>query len=918
MDEFLILLQAKLDEVKSKENVNTDIDKIQSQIDKLKIQAEIDPKAISNLVKQLETVLNQKINISNININQSQISKSAQQTGQQIGQQIQQGMNSAIQKGKFKQEFFFSADKQNNVAKQAQQYFNGISNGVVSVQEKMQELDGKSSLQGFVVNIKNAKGEIESLSYSLRNIIDDTTGAVTGQMFKYTGGSINDNGVIKQINAISAKADNLQTKLDKLKANYSDVNASRPIKDSSNISALSQQYDKVAQAIENVRNSDNSTFSSMTSNAQKEITTLETMISQFRNAENVATQMKSVDISSGIAQATERLGKLKANASGFDQMTQTIQNLNTALSQVGDKASLDKFINDLRTAEAQLSRVKAEVKSSAEINKIQFSIDNGTYGAKIADLIAKTQQWSHQTDEVKKSLVELEAAYDGLKSDSTDEEKIEAAKRWEQAVKSVNNAVKQTKLEYATDSQISSFHQKLQEFYDKNSATHRQWGDDLKKMLTATSNGAKVTNTGLETMKSELDNINNAARQTGKLGKSFFDTIKSNIQSYLPWVSMAGVIGEVAQQVRKMYDAVYDIDTAMTNLYKVTDETSNKYTQFLNSASDSAHDLGRSISSLVEQTANWAKLGFSLDEAEQLAKISSIYANVGEADDDTAVNDMVTAMKAFNIEASDSITIVDKLNKLGNEYATSAADLGDGLSRSASAMATSGTDINKTLAMLTGGTEITQNASEFGNFLKIGSMRIRGMKGSLEELGEEVDETVDSISKVQTQILNRTGGKVNIFDDMGNFRDYYDIMEDISKVYNDLNDTDKADLTEILFGKQRGNQGAALIQAFQSGQIQKALEATLNAEGSAMQEQERWMDSLEAKTQQFEASFQSLSTTVINSNLLKFFVDLGTGAVSALDAIINKFGTLSTLTTLGSGALGATGHGSTNYILQIQ
>ena len=174
------------------------------------------------------------------------------------------------------------------------------------------------------------------------------------------------------------------------------------------------------------------------------------------------------------------------------------------------------------------------------------------------------------------------------------------------------------------------------------------------------------------------------------------------------------------------------------------------------------------------------------------------------------------------------------------------------------------------------------------------------MKGELEMLGEEVDETVDSISKVQTQILNRTGGKVNIFDDMGNFRDYYDIMEDISKVYNDLNDPDKADLTEILFGKQRGNQGAALIQAFQSGQIQKALEATLNAEGSAMQEQERWMESLEAKTQQFESAFQSLSTTVLDSGLLKWFVDFGTDTVKVLDAVIDKIGSLGTI-GLGAG-----------------
>lgn len=181
-----------------------------------------------------------------------------------------------------------------------------------------------------------------------------------------------------------------------------------------------------------------------------------------------------------------------------------------------------------------------------------------------------------------------------------------------------------------------------------------------------------------------------------------------------------------------------------------------------------------------------------------------------------------------------------------NEFATSSRDLGEGLSNSASAMALGGNSLEKTLALLTGGSEITQEAGELGNALKIGQMRVMGMKGDLEKLGEEVDENVESISKMQTHILNLTSGKVNIFDSNNEFKEYYDILEDVSEIYDDLSSTDRADLLETLFGKQRGNQGAALIQAFQSGQIQKALKATENAAGSAMQEQERWMQSMEA------------------------------------------------------------------------
>ncbi len=573
-----------------------------------------------------------------------------------------------------------------------------------------------------------------------------------------------------------------------------------------------------------------------------------------------------------------------------------------------NKAKQNDELSKLKT---QIQGLETEASQLAEASKIQLLMDNGhgasAYQNQINSIIASLEHYGVETKEAQNITASLQFTLDNMKGLSG-QELVAQADKLEQEFKAVKISVEKAKLSYdklmqpASKEEITSTLLKVQKLLNNNTRVTEEVKQEWQNYVNKLSTGSDIAEKEIKDINIRLNETESKMRSMNRLGTSWTEKFKKIRDKFSAFGSATGATMAIGNQLQKIPYEVYEIDTAMTDLYKVTDETANKYTQFFNSTSDSAHDLGRSISSLVEQTANWAKLGFSLDEAEQLAKISSIYANVGEVDDDTAISDMVTAMKAFNIEASDSITIVDKLYKLGSEYTTSAADLGDGLSRSASAMATSGTDINKTLAMLTGGAEITQNASEFGNFLKIGSMRIRGMKGNLEELGEEVDETVDSISKVQTQILNRTGGKVNIFDDMGNFRDYYDIMEDISKVYNDLNDTDKADLTEILFGKQGGDQGAALIQAFQSGQIQKALESSLNAEGSAMEGQERWLESLEAKTQQFEAAFQSLSATVLDSDLLKWFVDLGTGVVSTLDSIISKMGSFGSI-GLGAGLL---------------
>lgn len=398
----------------------------------------------------------------------------------------------------------------------------------------------------------------------------------------------------------------------------------------------------------------------------------------------------------------------------------------------------------------------------------------------------------------------------------------------------------------------------------------------------------------LSRLKAEFRGLKREADSAGLTTSKFIESVKKLAASYL-------TIQSAIRVFKDMYKNVLAIDTAMTNLYKVTDETEARYNKFLKTASSTAKEVGRTVSGYIEQAAQWSKLGYSLDEAERLSKISSIYANVGEIDDKTAVSDLVTALKGFNMNTDEADRIADVYNELGNKFAVSAADIGDGVKRSAAAMKVAGSDLYQTSAMIVGISEVTQNASEAGNSLKIASMRIRGMKGELEALGEEVDENVDSISKVQTQILNLTKGQVNIFDNQGQFREYYEIMEDIAKIFNDLSSTEQASLTEILFGKMRGNQGAALIQAFQSGQVQSAYQKAIDSQGSAAREQEKWMQSLEARVARLKASWEDFSNTFLSSSFLKSAIDTGTAVLNIIESITENLGTLNTV-LIGFGA----------------
>lgn len=86
MNESLIELQAKLNLAKSKKNINADIKKLQGQIDKLKLQAEIDPKTVSHLTRQLESILKQTMNETGV------------QAGSAIAENIATGINKASKK----------------------------------------------------------------------------------------------------------------------------------------------------------------------------------------------------------------------------------------------------------------------------------------------------------------------------------------------------------------------------------------------------------------------------------------------------------------------------------------------------------------------------------------------------------------------------------------------------------------------------------------------------------------------------------------------------------------------------------------------------------------------------------------------------------------------------------------------------
>lgn len=450
----------------------------------------------------------------------------------------------------------------------------------------------------------------------------------------------------------------------------------------------------------------------------------------------------------------------------------------------------------------------------------------------------------------------------------------------------------------------------MQNWLERNTKAVGLFGEQLNR-LQAELNDPNLTNPNFTKIKTEFETIKRAATEVGVTGQTFKDKFKFATDSFSTWITASTFIMQTVRSIKLMVDNVIQLDSAMVELKKVTDETSASYDNFLRkTAPRIAKNTGATVKDTVNATADYSRLGFKFDESAELAEIATTYKTVGDLESiDTATEHLISTLKGFNIEANNAREVIDILNEVSNNYAISAGGIGTALQDSAAALNIAGNSIEQSVAMIVSGNAAIQDPAEVGTSLKIVSLRLRNMKGELEELGEEVSDDIDSISKLQTQILNLTAvddkGGVNIFDQSGNFRETYDILNDIAKIWDKLSSTDQAQLLELIAGKHRANVVASMLTNWQDAT--DAYQTALNSEGSANKELEKYLDSINAKMNQFKATAEAMSIQILDSQFLKAAVDGGTKLFEVFNGLTEIFGSLPTLISIASAAMTAFG-----------
>lgn len=590
-----------------------------------------------------------------------------------------------------------------------------------------------------------------------------------------------------------------------------------------------------------------------------------------------------------IAEAARQAAKEQAAAAQIaaNAATQRQRLINTYKAEKQSKVDVDSKYNKINNPSEDLTKAYNVYKNA---KKNLFDTEN------FADNVVAVNQYNAALETVKNQL-----------SIVANKERDAAT-----AAKAEASAQKEAAAAMQLRSKANNLSMSMDAWLKRNSAAAKTFGGQIRSLQAELKSCDATRFSGIQ---SEFKTITTQAEIIGKTGLSMGDRLKMQFTKLSSYFGAASVIMTGIQAVKEGFQNVLDVDTKLTELYRVTDFTSSQYSDVYDTLTTSAQKYGATLTDLISQTADWSRAGFSdPDTAARLSEITSVYQHIADLDAKTSMENLLTAYKGFEPQlkkqfggdaAAAAEHIADVYNEIDNNYATTAADIGEAVKRSASALSLAGNSLEETAGMVTGITEVTQDPEKAGNSLKVLSMRLRGMKGELQDLGEETDENVENLSQMQGKVLNLTHGKVNIFDNTGDFKSTYEIMQGIADIYDDLTDSDKADLLETIAGKNRANEVAALIQNWD--RVAQATESAENSANSAMAEQEKYANSLQGRLNSLTSSIQTISNAALDSGFLKGLVSGATEAINALNKVIDTIGIIPTVATVAGAAMSLSG-----------
>lgn len=412
------------------------------------------------------------------------------------------------------------------------------------------------------------------------------------------------------------------------------------------------------------------------------------------------------------------------------------------------------------------------------------------------------------------------------------------------------------------------------------------------RSLATAANNAQTLNTNLSQVTQNAKTMGTTGAQgVQKTGQAIqkasrnaesFNTGMGNVVLTMAKFRLASsAINLVVTGFKEAFKEMKNVDSEMVTIRKVTGFTADEMERLSKNAYSLASKYGRTASEVMSGESVFARAGYT-DQIEQLAELSLLLQNVGDLQADDAAKFLIATDAAYKFGGSQEklMAVVDGLNEITNKHATDMQKMTEGMTVAGSVFAESGESIETFAALLGTATANTQRSgSEMARGLRTILMNLRQIRVAMDENGEPIyAENMAAASKA----LQEFAGISTM--ENGKLRKASDVLGDLAAVWGTLGENEKAAIAEAVAGKRQANVLMSIMGDWAT--YQQMMNDFASGAGSALAENEIYLDSWEAKTNQLKASWTELVASIADSSLIKGALDIiNAGLQSANDIV---------------------------------
>lgn len=566
---------------------------------------------------------------------------------------------------------------QKELKKNKLEIFFDLSNADLS--KKLQEYQKQLSSKDYTIKINN--NGIEETYKSLDKLLDIIKNIASGKDFGASFGSINTENATKQINKLEVKISELTKKCEELQKKSSSVssvsNYSKDVNlvDNKEFQKLSKSFEKIKGEVDGLKTHINLLDDSVVSGEQfaklgDQVSSLsvkfDDLISKYHDLLNAQKALSSApqetNISSGNVNQKKDAFQDKDISASTEAVTNAIKEENSVLEQNTQKVKENTQAKE-QNKNVDLSKYDKRLeKYEGNISKYDAKIDNFKKGGWASpEYLKNVQAVIDAVEKYRELLGDIKTNQNGIATDKDIANLDKYEKKIKDAISAVTNmSAAQKGYNFVSgQKELDKIHKLLKD----NSAMSQKAKVQIKEYYRQIASGNPSAS--LDVIHGKILEIVNAEIEAGRGGKRFLDAIKEKA-----WFGAAGVIGtyfgvdDAINLGKEGLSVVRELNTALTEMRKVSDESLQSLKNYQNTTFDVANAVGTTAKQMQTSTADYMRLGESLDGAAESAKTANILLNVSEFDNiEDATKSLVAMGQAY--KDLDKMTIVDKLNEVG-------------------------------------------------------------------------------------------------------------------------------------------------------------------------------------------------------------------------------------------------------------